>query len=57
MTDLTNISDEEMKILTKVLLFIKDIRPYEVCEIKLDPKNNARLNVLVKRNDLEVFDR
>lgn len=54
--ELEHIDDNEMQILRSVLMFIKTIKPYEVCEIRLDKKNYERVVVVVRRNESQTFD-
>lgn len=56
MSELTNVTESELKILTQILMFLKTIEPYDVCEIKLDHLEKHRVKVMVRRNKLEVFD-
>lgn len=56
MSDIQGITESEAKLLKSVLLFIRNLKPFEVLELKLNDNELGKVSVLLKTNHKEVFN-
>lgn len=56
MNKIEGITDQEVKILQSVLVFLRSYRPYDVLELKVDTENRNKVIANLKTQYRQSFD-